>query len=305
MPIKNIRIANKAYGEFNGVEVYLTEKLYSKLSREKDRFGSSRLASLKIGRAVRGLKHLITLIKRKSKDYKIVLAHTVTKKNQNDFYINYEEFGKHSQKIFYPFYRDVGLKFAQDFLSKKYPNLFEKPEIMLSQKELGKVERNLPDVITKLSKKKKNRERLIKETPNILKELRKEKKVLKRDVENLKEIQKQSSFHFYSEKLIEFKMRLGKNYSETRGNNCWQNWIYENNWLFGIQYQKPIQREKVGFDNIPDFIFPTLDGFIDILEIKKPTHDVVLGDPSHPGSFVWSFEANKAIGQVVNYITQI
>jgi len=305
LPTKKIKISNKAYGEFNGIEIQLTEKLYSKLSKEKDGAGISRLSSLKIGRAVRGLKHLITLIKQTNKDYKIVLTHAKTKKTQTSFYINYEEFGKHSQKIFYPFYRDVGLRSARDFLYKKYPSVFDEPKISLSKKEIDKVEKDLPSVIRKLSEKLKNREKLIQKTTDIVIDLKMKKKVLKRELESLQELHRQSSIYLYSEKLKEYEKRLEKNYPETQGKNSWQKWIYENNWLFGVNYQDPIQKEKVGFYNIPDFLFPTLDGFIDILEIKKPTFDVIIEDKNHAGSFVWSSETNRAIGQVVNYITQI
>lgn len=52
-------------------------------------------------------------------------------------------------------------------------------------------------------------------------------------------------------------------------------------------------------------MFPTSDGFVDILEIKKPSYKVIKQDKSHPGSFRWSKEANEAIGQVVNYLHEI
>ena len=52
-------------------------------------------------------------------------------------------------------------------------------------------------------------------------------------------------------------------------------------------------------------MFPTIDGFIDILEIKLPTADVVIEDSSHPGSYRWSSKASEAIGQVVNYLHEI
>ena len=61
----------------------------------------------------------------------------------------------------------------------------------------------------------------------------------------------------------------------------------------------------MGFDSIPDYLFPTIDGFIDILEIKKPEHEVIGADSSHPGSFSWSSECNKAIGQVTNYLYEM
>ncbi len=121
----------------------------------------------------------------------------------------------------------------------------------------------------------------------------------------IKEIKEQSNIAFYKEKIAEFEKRLKENHSETTGPDSWQRWIYENNWLFGIHYQTPIEKEKVGFDSIPDYLFPTWDGFIDILEIKKPTEEVIRKDPHHPGSYMWSSKTNEAIGQVVNYINEV
>lgn len=92
-------------------------------------------------------------------------------------------------------------------------------------------------------------------------------------------------------------------YSETSGSNSWQRWIYDHNWLFGVNYEAPIEKAKINLTGImPDYLFPTLDGFVDILEIKLPEDEVLLLDSSHPGSWRWSAEANKALGQVVNYL---
>lgn len=113
--------------------------------------------------------------------------------------------------------------------------------------------------------------------------------------------------HFFQNKLNELKTRLNskKQYSETKGKNSWQAWIYQNNWLFGSYYQVPIEKEKIGFDSIPDYLFPTIDGFLDILEIKLPSHDVLLNDTSHAHSFKWSAKASEAISQVVTYLHEI
>lgn len=95
-------------------------------------------------------------------------------------------------------------------------------------------------------------------------------------------------------------------YSETTGNDSWQKWIYKNNWLFGIYYKKPIEKTKINITGImPDYLFPTLDGFVDILEIKLPDNLVINDDTSHPGSWKWTSETNAAIGQVVNYLGEI
>lgn len=95
-------------------------------------------------------------------------------------------------------------------------------------------------------------------------------------------------------------------FSETAGDDSWQKWIYKNNWLFGINYKKPIEKTKINVSGIiPDYLFPTLDGFVDVLEIKLPDDEVILEDTSHPGSWKWTSETNKAIGQVVNYLGEI
>lgn len=95
-------------------------------------------------------------------------------------------------------------------------------------------------------------------------------------------------------------------FSETSGDDSWQKWIYKNNWLFGVNYQRPIEKAKININGVmPDYLFPTIDGFVDILEIKLPDDEVVVKDLSHNGSWKWSPETNTAIGQVVNYLSEI
>lgn len=95
-------------------------------------------------------------------------------------------------------------------------------------------------------------------------------------------------------------------YSETAGTKSWQKWIYKNSWLFGANYNKPIEKVKVNLSGImPDFIFPTIDGFVDILEIKLPIDDVIVEDRNHIGSWKLTPETNIAIGQVINYLSEI
>ena len=106
--------------------------------------------------------------------------------------------------------------------------------------------------------------------------------------------------------IIDLKSRLQQDFPETNGKDSWQKWIYTHNWLFGANYQPPIEKQKINITGImPDYLFPTLDGFIDILEIKLPSFDVIEEDKDHKGSWVWSKRANYAIGQVVNYLSEI
>lgn len=106
--------------------------------------------------------------------------------------------------------------------------------------------------------------------------------------------------------LDELRDRLKKDYSETKGDDSWQNWISKNNWLFGVNYKQPIEKAKINLSGImPDFLYPTIDGFVDVLEIKLPKDDVLVEDPNHKGSWKWTPETNSAIGQVVNYLTEM
>jgi len=106
-------------------------------------------------------------------------------------------------------------------------------------------------------------------------------------------------------KELDTRLQTG-GFSETTGNDSWQKWIYENNWLFGVNYKKPIEKTKINITGImPDYLFPTLDGFVDILEIKLPDNPVINKDTSHSGSWKWTAETNGAIGQVVNYLSEI
>lgn len=124
-------------------------------------------------------------------------------------------------------------------------------------------------------------------------------------IQKLNEVLKQSKLSVYKDKIKELEQRLQEDCPEDSGSNSWQNWIYKNNWFFATQYAEPLPKENVGFHNIPDFLFPTLDGFIDVLKIKRPTFEVIEEDRSHHGSYKWSKEANIGIGQVVNYLNQI
>lgn len=101
------------------------------------------------------------------------------------------------------------------------------------------------------------------------------------------------------------RLRTG-GYSETSGDSSWQAWIYKHNWLFGVNYQEAIPKVKINVTGVmPDYLFPTLDEYIDILEIKLPTDDVIVENPSHAGAWKWTTESNMAIGQVINYLGEI
>jgi hypothetical protein len=146
---------------------------------------------------------------------------------------------------------------------------------------------------------------LLQNKEELIRTLKTQTRDLETQVKELNEIFQRSKITVYKQVLDEFRQRLGQNLPETSGNNSWQQWIYKNYWLFGSHYRLPIEKEQVGFSSIPDFLFPTLDGFVDFLEIKRPTHNVIEASNSHTGAYRWSRQANEAIGQSVQYLSEI
>ena len=303
--MRHLKITNKGYGPLNGIEIYITSNLYSKYQKEKTRQGQNFLQLLESGRAVRGFKHLLEKINNNNKNARIILTERPTKKDGNDFKINLDEYIRKGSSGFFSFYRSVALDISQAYLANKFPLDFDSPERSLSNKEISRTSKYFDKVLDNLSQKKKHQKQLIKKTSEILRKLQKEKKLSMKDLDSLEELKNQSNISFYKEKLNELKDRLTKKYPETKGKNSWQTWIYENNWIMGIQYLPSIEKQRIGLDNIPDYLFPTLDGFLDILEIKLPTHDMIKLDKHHTGSYAWASDANIAIGQVTNYLYEM
>lgn len=303
-----IKVINpRALGKLNGIEVFLTKGLEKYLSKQKTRDGNL-LDLFKNGRALRGFKHLIEVIKGKNEKVKIIFSDANTEKKKDDFYINFEDYRKITQGKFYAFYRETGLDSASFFLNSRFPKDFDYDKGRVSEVQLKKVDKNFSQILQGLSQKAKNKKILLQQTTETIKNLRKQKKLLRSEIEQLEEIQKSSNIALFQSRIKELNDRLDgtKQYAETRGKNSWQSWIYRNNWLFGIQYQQPIEKQKINLSgSMPDYLFPTIDGFLDILEIKLPSNDVVIEDNSRPGSYRWCGETNKAIGQVVNYLNDI
>ncbi len=114
-------------------------------------------------------------------------------------------------------------------------------------------------------------------------------------------------FNHYQDVLKEFEERLKSNILEDSGPNSWQKWLTVNHWIFGSNYKSPIPKENINIEGAkPDYLFPTLDGHVDCLDIKKPNiPDIIENDDDHVGTFRWSKEVNSAIGQVVNYLYEL
>ena len=304
--LKTIEVKSRNFGDFDGVKIGITNSLWDSLQKKKTLQGNM-IDSLKLGRGLSGFKHLIEKIKTHDKGNEIIFTDDGSRKNGKQFIINLDDYRKKTGTRFFALYRETGLDGASYFLNEKFPEDFEYDKARITGSQLKKIDKDLPNVLKELSAKVKNKRAFMRGTTEMLKDLKREKKLLRSQIEDLENLKNASNILFYHQGIADFEKRLNdsKGFPETRGKKSWQNWIYTNNWLFGAHYQAPIEKQRIGFRSIPDFLFPTIDGFIDILEIKLPTAEVIRPDTSHPGSYMWSPKASEAIGQVVNYLHEI
>lgn len=296
-----IKISNKSYGKFSGIAIYVTPVVKSRLRKIKSQRFGTLFKSLETN-GFKGGKHLLEILEKNlGKSLTLILSHEKSKIDGKEITINLEAFDGLARKQFFEVYRQTGIetatKFIQDNFSKEIPDL----QIPPSKKATEQVIDALPVTTKALSNKKTDK--LLEKVTQIVKEAGVDKRKL--TATTMKELQAAANQALYRSRLDELEDRLGKSLPETSGKNSWQSWIYANNWLFGSNYLKPIEKKRVGFNEIPDFLFPTSDGFLDILEIKKPDKDIIVSASSHPGSFYWSTEVSQAIGQVVNYLYQL
>lgn len=302
-----IIVTNKrSLSKLGDVKVFLTEKIKIYLENEKTKNGDNLLNLFERGMALRGFKHLFEKIREKEPQKKIVFTHGKTEIDDDEIRISYDDYKKKAGEKFFTFYRETGLDSASSYLNTYFPETFLYDKSRVSEGQLKNVEKNFSQVLDRIPKKRKNKKALIDQTSKVVEELTSQKKLLKQEVEDLEKLRNTSNMFFFKTKIKELQYRLTKSYPETKGKSSWQGWVYENNWLFGINYQPPIEKQKINITGImPDYLFPTLDGFLDILEIKLPSKDIIVKDPDHNGSYVWSSDTNKAIGQVVTYLSEI
>lgn len=107
----------------------------------------------------------------------------------------------------------------------------------------------------------------------------------------------------YLRRLVDdFDANIERGHDET----WWQRYFSKNILYFQDSYIRRLEKinTTVVSTQFPDFAVATADGYLDIIEIKKPGTDLLREDPSRH-NFYWSIEIAKAISQVENYIDSV
>ncbi len=69
-----------------------------------------------------------------------------------------------------------------------------------------------------------------------------------------------------SRAVRDFEAMLTKDYKEQK----WQDWFQENSWVLGSEFVRVLDERHIDTQNISDFLMEAYDGFIDVVEIKRP-----------------------------------
>lgn len=101
--------------------------------------------------------------------------------------------------------------------------------------------------------------------------------------------------------LEEYEASLAKDHPES----YWQSWFSENKWLLGSDFAQIIDERHIDTENIADYIMKAFDGFVDLVEIKKPNGMPFWANSKDHDNYIPSAELIKAITQCLNYLRAI
>lgn len=97
-----------------------------------------------------------------------------------------------------------------------------------------------------------------------------------------------------------------KNYIAKGPEAIFQKWIERNlQWIFGVEYKiHKINFRRIALQSEADVVLESMDGFIDLIELKLPSHTILNKDKSH-NSYYPAAALSKAIGQCGHYLKKM
>jgi len=100
----------------------------------------------------------------------------------------------------------------------------------------------------------------------------------------------------------EFEDMLGQNLVEQK----WQEWLTRNDWVLGSEFVRILDEREIDTANITDYLMQAYDGFLDIVEIKRPEGGFnIWSDSLDHGNYIPSSDLIKAITQATKYIYEV
>lgn len=88
--------------------------------------------------------------------------------------------------------------------------------------------------------------------------------------------------------------------------NPWQKWFQVNSWVLGSEFVRVLDDRDIDTKHISDFLMEAYDGFLDVVEIKRPQGGMNFWSPTlDHGNYVPSTDLIKAFTQASRYIYEV
>jgi hypothetical protein len=105
-----------------------------------------------------------------------------------------------------------------------------------------------------------------------------------------------------SKAIEEFEQMLDDDLVEHR----WQEWFQNNDWVLGSEFVRMLDEREIDSAHISDFLMQAYDGFLDIVEIKRPEGGLKFWmDALDHENYVPSPDLMKAVTQASKYIYEV
>jgi len=99
-----------------------------------------------------------------------------------------------------------------------------------------------------------------------------------------------------------FETMLGQNLVEQK----WQEWFKRNDWILGSEFVRILDEREIDTANITDYLMQAYDGFLDIVEIKRPGNSLHFwADGQDHGNYIPSSDLTKAVTQAIKYVYEV
>lgn len=93
-------------------------------------------------------------------------------------------------------------------------------------------------------------------------------------------------------------------YSAGQPEKIFQNWVESNLWIFGVEYIRKHDERKIALFSEGDLLMETVDGFLDLIELKRPIHELLRFDNSH-NCYYPHPDLSIVIGQSLFYLQKL
>lgn len=93
-------------------------------------------------------------------------------------------------------------------------------------------------------------------------------------------------------------------YKAKQPEKIFQNWIEANLWIFGVDYIKKHDARKISIFSEGDLLMESVDGFLDLIELKRPKHSLLKYDSSHNCYYPHN-DLSTVLGQSLFYLQKL